>query len=207
MTKKAPVKKAPAKRPSYDWESIEREYRAGQLSVVEIGRQYGCSHTAINKRAKKEGWARDLTKRVRQEAATRLVSDEVSEANAQTAIDNAAARVVEVVREHRKDIGAGRMLVSRMMSELDAATSQQGALEVEILAETGEDSSSRRRNAMMKAISLPSRAGVIRDLGTAMKNLITLERQAFSIDETPAERGALSQVLDDLDGNDSGLPG
>ena len=42
-------------RPAIDWEKIEREYRAGQLSVVEIGRQHGISHTAINKRAKRDG--------------------------------------------------------------------------------------------------------------------------------------------------------
>jgi DNA-binding Lrp family transcriptional regulator len=40
-------------RMSVDWEAIEREYRAGQLSVREIARQQGLSHTAINKRAKR----------------------------------------------------------------------------------------------------------------------------------------------------------
>jgi hypothetical protein len=185
-------------RKQIDWEAIEREYRAGQLSVVEIGRQNGVSHTAINKRAKAEKWKRDLAKRVRQEVSARLVSPEVSEANARQAVDDAAARVVEVVREHRKDIKAGRHLVSRMMSELDATTSQQDALEAEILAVTGEDSSDRRRNAMMKAIGLPARAGVIRDLSNAMKNLVGLERQAFSMDADPNDdEGKRKTVSDD----------
>lgn len=184
------------RRKEIDWEAIEREYRAGQLSVVEIGRQHDVSHTAINKRAKKEGWQRDLAKRVRQEASARLVSDSVSEANAEQAVNEAAARVVEVVREHRKDIKAGRNLVARMMSELDATTSQQDALETEILAATGQDSSERRQAAMMKAISLPSRAGVIRDLSTAMKNLVGLERQAFSMDADPSDNDKSKDISD-----------
>ena len=60
-----------------DWEAIEREYRAGQLTVVEIGRQHGLSHTAINKRAKRDGWTRNLAGRVRKEVSARLVSEKV----------------------------------------------------------------------------------------------------------------------------------
>lgn len=191
------AKKPATKRPALDWEAIEREYRAGQLSVVEIGRQHGCTHGAINKRAKRDGWTRDLSARVRNRAKAKLVSPEVSAANAEQAVEDAAARVVQVVREHRRDIGAGRSLVGRMMSELDATTSQQDALEVEILAVTGEDSSDRRRAAMMKAISLPSRAVVIRDLSTAMKNLVTLERQAFSMDADPGEDAKSKDISDD----------
>jgi hypothetical protein len=47
-------------RKSVDWKAIEREYRAGQLTVVGIGCQHGLSHTAINKRAKRDGWTRNL---------------------------------------------------------------------------------------------------------------------------------------------------
>jgi predicted DNA-binding protein YlxM (UPF0122 family) len=48
-----------------DWEAIEREYRAGQLSVREIARQYAVSEGAIRKRAKAEGWERALADVVR----------------------------------------------------------------------------------------------------------------------------------------------
>jgi len=58
-------------RPVIDWEAIEREFRAGQLSVVEIGRQHGLSHTAINKRAKRDGWTRNLADKVRKAVSAR----------------------------------------------------------------------------------------------------------------------------------------
>jgi hypothetical protein len=82
----------PAPRKSIDWESIEREYRAGRLTVAEIGRQHGLSHTAINKRAKRDGWTRNLADAVRME-----VSSETECA----AIEPAAAGGVEVQRERQ----------------------------------------------------------------------------------------------------------
>ena len=84
-------------RKSVDWEAIEREYRAGQLTVVEIGRQHGLSHTAINKRAKRDGWTRNLANRVRKEVSARLVSQVSPEAE-RAAIEPAVARGVQVVR-------------------------------------------------------------------------------------------------------------
>ena len=38
-----------------DWEAVEGMYRAGLLSVREIARSQGISHTAIQKRAKADG--------------------------------------------------------------------------------------------------------------------------------------------------------
>jgi hypothetical protein len=37
---------------AHDWDAIEREYRAGQLSIKELARQHKLSDTAIHKRAK-----------------------------------------------------------------------------------------------------------------------------------------------------------
>ena len=45
-------------KPAPDWERIEFDYRAGLLSSREIASAGGVSHTAINKRAKRLGWAR-----------------------------------------------------------------------------------------------------------------------------------------------------
>ncbi|MGK8935588.1 hypothetical protein ACRS85_23375 [Pluralibacter gergoviae] len=41
-----------------DWEAIESAYRAGALSLREIGAQYGVTEGAIRKRAKKLEWVR-----------------------------------------------------------------------------------------------------------------------------------------------------
>lgn len=54
------------KRP--DWEAIESAYRAGVMSIREIASQYEITHQAISKRAKKEGWERDLKAKVKARA-------------------------------------------------------------------------------------------------------------------------------------------
>ncbi len=185
------------KKPPVDWESIEREYRAGQLSVVEIGRQHGVSHTAINKRAKKHSWSRDLSAEVRRQVSARLVSPEVSPevsfANAKEAVETAAARGVEVVRQHRRDISEKRDLVRGLVAELRQASDGRADLEEAIEDETADDKDARRRNSMLRAVSLASRAGIIRDLTASAKTLIDLERQAFSLNE-PGE-GASAEVV------------
>lgn len=173
-----------------DWEAIEREYRAGQLSVSEIGRQFSISHTAINKKAKAQGWTRSLAAKVKQVVSDRLVSDGVSSANARETVELAAARAVDVVRSHRKDISRTRDVAARLVEELDMATAHRAeiAAEIEAFTEPGDDASEaaksraeKRRSAMHRAVSLTARAGAMQSLAGAIKTIIQLERQAFSI--------------------------
>lgn len=48
-----------------DWEAIESAYRAGVLSLRDIGEQYGVTEGAIRKRAKKFSWVRKAGTQVR----------------------------------------------------------------------------------------------------------------------------------------------
>lgn len=196
-----------------DWEAIEREYRANQLSVSEIGRQFGVSHTAINKKAKAQGWGRDLQAKVQQVARAKLVSDavsvspEVSEANAHETIEAAAARVVDVVRSHRKDISTGRRIIGSLFDELIEATEQRAVIDEAIEAETAGDTNGQRRAMMKRAVALPSRAATMQSLAGALKHIVVLERQAFNIDsgesDEPATKadvsGAVKSAVEKLD--------
>jgi predicted DNA-binding protein YlxM (UPF0122 family) len=194
-----------------DWEAIEREYRANQLSVSEIGRQFSVSHTAINKRAKAHQWARDLQARVQQAARAKLVSDavspEVSEANALETVEAAAARVVDVVRSHRKDISTGRRIIGSLFDELIEATEQRQAIDEAIEIETAGDTNGQRKAMMKRAVALPSRAATMQSLAGALKHIVVLERQAFNIDagdsDEPATQadvsGAVKSAVEKLD--------
>ncbi|WP_267386526.1 hypothetical protein [Sphingomonas sp. GC_Shp_3] len=65
----------------------------------------------------------------------------------------------------------GRQLVARMLDELDATTTHAGQLEEMIEAETTGDRDGNRRNGMLGAISLPSRAKTLKELVTALKTV------------------------------------
>lgn len=186
-------------RSKADWEAIEREYRAGQLSIVEIGRQHGVSHTAINKRAKRDGWKRDLTKQVQREVSARLVSaevsPEVSAANAKEAVDLAAERGVVLVLQHRKALSRSRAIAEKLFNELEGLIDNSDEVEAAIVAETAQDKDSQRRNAMLRAVSLPSRAATLRELSQVLKNTLPLERQAFNLDKGGDDEDGVQVVI------------
>jgi len=113
-------------RNEVDWENVERHYRAGLLSIRQLGKQSGVSAPAILKKAKKEGWTRDLTTKVREAVNTQLVNAEVNAEDAETKkrtereiVQQAAATIVQIVREHRKDIAKARAAVERMLGLLE----------------------------------------------------------------------------------------
>ncbi|WP_342643457.1 hypothetical protein [Rhodoligotrophos ferricapiens] len=59
----------------------------------------------------------------------------------------------------------------RMLSELDATTSHVGELEKLIEQATANDPNDKRYEAMMRAVSLPTRANIIKTLALAAKTL------------------------------------
>ncbi|OEC43130.1 hypothetical protein A7D27_09935 [Pseudomonas sp. 1D4] len=172
-----------------DWEAIHAEYRAGQLSNVMLGKKYGVTEGAIRKRAKAEGWQKDLADAVRQQVKEKLVRDEVRAPNARDReiVEAAATTGADVVRRHRRDISKGQDIVSMLFGQLEEAATNRAELEDAIEEETKNDETTRRRTQLMRLVSLASHAGVLRDLSAAMKNLIPLERQAYNLDEQEHE--------------------
>lgn len=176
-------KPAKATKPPVDWEAIEREYRGGQLSEAEIARQNGISPQAIRKRAKKIGWSRDLTERVRSEIAARLVTEGLQGPRAAVTIDQMADRGVSLVVSHRTDIRENRSAVTKLINELHSTIEHIDDIEDAIEDETAGDKDGKRRARMLAAVALPSRAAIANSLAVALKTLIPLERQAFNLDE------------------------
>ncbi len=145
-----------------DWDAIERDYRAGQISIRGLARQHGVSDTAIRNRAKAKGWTQDLSAAVRTRVREELVREGVrgcelagimpSDA---AIVDQAAAIGVEVVRSHRRDIERLRQAAAGLLHYLDDFKPTE-------------------------------RSRIIADLSHAMGRLIPLERQAFGLDEDKA---------------------
>ncbi len=134
-----------------DWAGIERDFRAGVMSNREIARWYGLSETAIRKKAKAEGWERrEAPRHVKRE----VIVPEIVEVRTPIKPEDLADR--------------GRGLAGRMLDELEAVTTHQGELEDMIFV---EESDPRRRQALMKALSLSERAMTLRNLANAMKTL------------------------------------
>lgn len=189
-----------------DWEAIERAYRAGALSIRTIAERQGVSDTAIRKKAKALGWARDLSDQVRKEVRSKLVRGEVRNdqgANCELdaeIIEEAAEEGAQVVRSHRRDIRKATNIANLLMDDLFTTIKRREEIEDAIAEETADDESGFRRSSMLAAVALPSNAKTLFQLSSAMKNLQVLERQAFGLDEKEKtdEADELSKLMDEL---------
>ena len=173
-----------------DWERIEQLYRAGVLSVREIAATCGVSHTAINKRAKAGGWDRNLKAKIHAKADALVSKAEVStKVSTETlaterGIVEANAQVIAGIRlAHRTDIGRGRRLANKLLDELEGLTDNRDLFEKlgELLRPEDDNGQDKRNDLYMKVIDLPARTKTMKELGETLKNLITLERQAYDL--------------------------
>lgn len=173
-----------------DWEAISLDYRAGVKTLRAIADEHGVSHGAINKRAKRDHWVRDLAPRIQRQAGalvSRLaVRDEVSKESLDTeqgVVDANAQMVADVLLAHRVDIKRNRGIVTRLTSELEQITGPEAAAD---LARLGEIISSgdtdKAAEAYAKITSLPERARVAKLLADTLRTTIDLERQALGVD-------------------------
>lgn len=167
-------------RKPIDWEAIEREYRAGQLSLREIGRQYELSEGAIRKRAKAERWERALSDKVRSAVREKLVRADGTQQGTQEQrtsdrqiVEGASLRGFELVTSHRRDLAQlhalKRIIATRLAAYLNGEPIDGPCIGDK---ETPGD--------------------LVEKLSRVTSRLIPLERQAHNLDEAgddePARR-------------------
>lgn len=192
-----------------DWEAIERAYRAGLLSIREIASTQGITHGAINKRAKRDGWERDLKAKIQAKAdslvSKRTVSTEVStkQADTEREIIEVNAEVIANVRmAHRGDISRGRRLTNKLLDELEGLTDNRELYDQlgELMRDPDDNGFDKRNDLYSKVISLPGRTKTMKELAETLKTLVALERQAYDLDTKGgnSDADALSKLMDDL---------
>jgi hypothetical protein len=194
-------------RSTPDWERIEADYRAGILSLREIATKDGkVTEGAIRKRAKKLAWPRDLTARIHAKAdelvrreAVRNDGTQLQTANPESEkgiVEENAAAIAGVRLRHRGDIFKGSKLCIKLIAELESVT--DGQLELDRLQELLEQfdgvkaddrTAQKAREALAKAMSLPSRAVSMKSLADSLRTLVTLERESWGLEslKNPAD--------------------
>lgn len=191
-------------KPEINWVQIESDFRAGIKPLRTIAEQHGISHTAIQKRAKREDWSRDLNHRIQAKAAEMVAKHEVAKRVAkasgletETVLVNAKA-VYDVRIGHRTLAGRAINLTTVMLGDLEAVSSPEGQGLVETLIDAletpkGEETETQmlrrkasQRKTLDRALNLDSRVDTAKKLADALRILIEIERQAFGItDKTP----------------------
>ena len=174
-------------RKAVDWESVEREYRAGIRSLKDIGAEFGVSDAGILKRAKKEEWQRDLTERIRAKAEAKvsaaLVSEKVSaesNANERIVVEASAQVLADALLGQRRDVSRSRSIVQRLFDELEAQG--DGLEELAMLGEALESGDEEKlAQIARKVIAFPSRVDSAKKLAESLRTLVELERKVLRI--------------------------
>lgn len=177
-----------------DWDAVELQYRAGIRSLKDIGREFNVSDAAIIKRAKRDGWSRDLRAKIQAKAEAKvsaaLVSAEVREQTriAERTLVEANAEAVATIRlSQRSDIKRSRALCMKLFTELEQQTGQVPELMAlgELLRKPDDRGQDKLNDIYQAVISLPERTKTMKALAEALRILVSLEREAFGIDAQP----------------------
>lgn len=173
-----------------DWERVEEEYRAGLLSLREIAAHHSITEGAIRKRAKRDDWSRDLAAKVQAKADDLVRRAEVRKSvradatvTERVLIEASAQVIAEVRSTHRGDITRARALAMAMLAELEMQTGGVEELErmADMLASPDDKGVDKMNDLFRKVISTPGRIDSLKKVSETMKNLITLEREAYGL--------------------------
>lgn len=193
-------------KPECDWEEIERLYRADLRTNAQLARDFGIHATTITRRAKKHAWKRDLKHRIK-ERANELVQERAVKALASDdqTIEENAQLTANVRLSHRQDIGTARQLAMTLLDDLSSqiGTDNRARLEdlfIAALKANAIDESALE--AYERVTSLSNHVRVMKDLADTMTKLVTLERQAYGLDDVDSSPvDALTTLLHSIANN------
>lgn len=200
-----------AKKVKANWEAIELAYRANVKTVAQIAEDFNVKDSTLRSRAKRNGWSRDLGKRIRLEADNIVNANAVKrEVGRLESMDNATveenAKLTASIRiSHREDIGKARALSMMLLEDLKAqiGTDNRKRLEdlfIAALKANAIDESALE--AYERVTSVSNHVRTLKDLADIMTKFVALERQAYGLDDADSSPiDALTSLLHSIANN------
>lgn len=183
-----------------DWEAIESDYRAGIKTLRDIADQNGVTHGAINKRAKRDGWERDLSAKIaaktEQLVSKQVVSKTVSKEQRiteQLIVDTNAQSIADHVLSQRSDVKRARIIAQKLwdMVEAELDNAEEFRQLGEMMASPDDNGIDKLNDMYHAAIGLPQQIKNAKLLADALKVLIELERKVLRIKDDPEPTATL----------------
>lgn len=214
----APASKASKPRASVDWQAVERDYRAGIMSLREMGTLHSVSHVAIKKQADKNGWVRDLAAKIQARADElvnkSLVTTEltrIAKVSENQTVEANGLQVANVKLGMRKGIGRLLAITESMMAELEAQIADPDLLEqfTDLMRNPDDKGQDKLNDLMQKIISLPGRVDTLKKLSESMRACVTMQREAWGMDLKGADeppKTSMAAWLESMQTRRSALP-
>jgi hypothetical protein len=202
-------KKQGTERADVDWTIVEKDYTAGIKTLRQIADEHGVTHGAINKRAKRDGWSRNLQEKIAHKAEslvskTLVSKDEVSAESVSKAKSTrpTEAQIVEANAEvialadltNRKDVILGIDISRGHLEELAALSDPRFKDDLERLGDMFQDDR-KAVETFRYIISLPGRIKMAKDAAASMGTYIPMQRKILKLD---AEANKSLSDLDNL---------
>ena len=169
-----------AERKQVDWESVERDYSAGLLSLREIAARHNTTHTTIKTKADKENWSRNLGAKIAAAADKKLsklqLSTELSTekaASEKEVVEANAQAIVNIKLGHRTSIKKVNSLVESLLDEIETL------------------------NESKSVENLPMRVDVTKKLMDTLKTSIDKEREAYGINNLEQTQKPIENMTND----------
>ena len=195
-----------------DWLIVEKDYRAGIKTLRQIADEHGITHGAINKRAKRDGWDRDLSGKIQAKAETlvskAVVSNAVSKESLVTErqiVEANAHAVAHVDLTNRKDVLRGMDVSRQHIEELAALNDPTFRDRLvwlgEVMDESGLDDETGKlvkdkANELYRyIIDMPGRVKMAKEVAAAVGVYVPMMRKIYKLD-AEAKEGASS--IEDL---------
>lgn len=180
-----------------DWESVEREYRAGIRSLRGIGGDFGCTEGAIRRRAKADGWERDLSARIeaktealvrKSETVRKKVRNAEELANDDAIVDANAQVRAEAINTQATLAQRQVALAEWLCEDFEAQVEGREYIDQMIEALGADENTDRLAQAARKVIAFPVRVESFKKLVEASRTAVELQRKVLRIkDDSAAE--------------------
>lgn len=178
----------------YNWETIRAEYEAG-ATMGELSRRHGVDKAAISRRARGEGWTRDVSGAV-DRLTDAKVNGIVNTADPQKkaeAIDRAAEAKAAVIMRHKAEWDRHKVIMDEALANEDFNVAKLAKITAEMLKirQDGERRAWGIQDKSEPGPAVPVRAEVRLDLAVQPSQAVTgLARVAFRAQAQAKEGGA-----------------
>ena len=203
-----------ARRNDIDWEAVERDYRAGQLTVAQMADKHGVSTSQIKVKAKDKEWQRDLSSAIKARAKAKIsqidvqalveaAASEMAELSAkqsamvqQSAIEQAADVAAGIVMSHRKHYSKVKTLAADMLEEVAEFGREKESIN-KLCQIIGQDDPLAAQ-AIKRVTGFSGRVQSLEKLANTLVKIADAERKAFGIDDEEKGGTTIEDLLDKL---------
>ncbi len=177
-------------------QAILDDIRAGILKTAQIAEKHGVGYHTVYRLRDLAGGEKDLHADIVFKATQDVVALRIADnINDNVVVNENAQIVLAMMREHSQSVMRARGVAALLMDDLEATIRNRAEIENDIEIECSSDEDGLRKSRMKRAVSLAANTKVLADLSSALKTLISLEREMFNIGK--GDDGNGKQSLED----------